>query len=72
MSQALPILLNELAASSTPHVLVLDDYHVLTDPRIHESVEFLVAYLPPSLRLVDRQPRRTRRCRWPGCGSAAS
>ena len=32
--------------------LVLDDYHVLADPRIHESVEFLVTYLPPSLRLV--------------------
>ena len=40
---ALPMLLNELAARrSTPHVLVLDDYHVLADPRIHESVEFLV------------------------------
>jgi LuxR family maltose regulon positive regulatory protein len=49
---ALPILLNELAASSTPHVLVLDDYHVITDARIHEAVEFLVAYLPVSLRLV--------------------
>ncbi|MEO6089213.1 MAG: LuxR C-terminal-related transcriptional regulator [Umezawaea sp.] len=49
---ALPMLLNELAASAVPHVLVLDDYHVLTDPRIHEAVEFLVGYLPPSLRLV--------------------
>lgn len=49
---ALPMLLNELAASATGHVLVLDDYHVLTDPRIHEAVEFLIAYLPASLRLV--------------------
>ena len=32
--------------------LILDDYHTLADPRIHESVEFLVTYLPPSLRLV--------------------
>ena len=38
-------------------MLVLDDYHVLTDRRIHEAVEFLVSYLPPSLRLVDRRPR---------------
>ena len=53
---ALPILLNELAASSTPHVLVLDDFHVLRDPRIHEGVEFLVAYLPASLRLVHGRP----------------
>ena len=49
---ALPVLLNELAASSTEHVLVLDDYHVLADPRIHEAVEFLVTYLPASARLV--------------------
>ncbi|HYN92762.1 MAG TPA: LuxR C-terminal-related transcriptional regulator [Pilimelia sp.] len=49
---ALPMLLNELAASAVQHVLVLDDYHLLTDPRIHEAVEFLVSYLPGSLRLV--------------------
>lgn len=49
---ALPVLLNELAASTAPHVLVLDDYHVLADPRIHEAVEFLTAYLPASLRVV--------------------
>ncbi|HEY7103726.1 MAG TPA: LuxR C-terminal-related transcriptional regulator [Mycobacteriales bacterium] len=49
---ALPILLNDVASATGRYVLVLDDYHVLTDPRIHESVEFLVAYLPPALRLV--------------------
>ena len=48
---AVPMLLNELAASSERYVLVLDDYHLLTDRRIHEAVEFLVAYLPASLRL---------------------
>jgi len=49
---ALPMLLNELAASTVQHVLVLDDYHVLADPHIHESVEYFVSYLPSSLRLV--------------------
>jgi LuxR family maltose regulon positive regulatory protein len=49
---ALPLLLNELAASTQSHVLVLDDYHLLADPRIHEAVEFLVTYLPSALRLV--------------------
>ncbi|MCX5269434.1 LuxR C-terminal-related transcriptional regulator [Streptomyces sp. NBC_00199] len=49
---ALPMLLNELAASEVAHVLVLDDYHLLADPRIHEAVEYLVAYLPASLRIV--------------------
>lgn len=49
---ALPTLLNELASVDEQHVLVLDDYHVLTHPGIHESVEFLLSYLPSSLRLV--------------------
>jgi LuxR family transcriptional regulator, maltose regulon positive regulatory protein len=44
---ALPSLLNDLAASSTRHLLILDDYHVLSDVRIHEAVEFLLSYLPP-------------------------
>ena len=49
---ALPTLLNDLAASQTQHVLIIDDYHVLTDVRIHEAVEFFLSYLPPSQRLV--------------------
>lgn len=49
---ALPLLLNELATSTVPHVLVLDDFHTVRDPRIHESVEFLVTYLPAALRVV--------------------
>jgi LuxR family maltose regulon positive regulatory protein len=48
----LPLLLNDLAGSPRGHVLVLDDYHHLTDPVLHESVEFLISYLPPSFRLV--------------------
>lgn len=52
MSHALPILLNELSASPVEHVLVLDDYHVITRPEVHEGVEFLLGHLPPSLRLV--------------------
>src|SRR3954447_1949514 len=49
---ALPLLLNELARSTADHVLILDDYHTVTDQRIHEAMEFLLAYLPPSLRIV--------------------
>jgi LuxR family transcriptional regulator, maltose regulon positive regulatory protein len=49
---ALPMLLNELATLDTEHVLVLDDYHLLRSAGVHESVEFLLAYLPAALRLV--------------------
>ncbi len=33
-------------------MLIIDDYHVLTDVRIHEAVEFFLSYLPPVQRLV--------------------
>jgi LuxR family maltose regulon positive regulatory protein len=49
---AVPLLLNELESMPAGTALVLDDYHLLRDPQLHESVEFLLAYLPPSLRLV--------------------
>jgi LuxR family maltose regulon positive regulatory protein len=49
---AVPMLLNELESASAEAVLVLDDYHRLCNPQVHESVEFLLAYLPPAMRLV--------------------
>jgi LuxR family maltose regulon positive regulatory protein len=49
---ALSQLLNALTASRGQYALVLDDFHVVRDSLIHQSVEFLLSYLPPSLRLV--------------------
>jgi LuxR family transcriptional regulator, maltose regulon positive regulatory protein len=49
---AVPLLLNELESATDAVVLVLDDFHLLSDPRVHEGVEFLLAYLPASMRLV--------------------
>jgi LuxR family transcriptional regulator, maltose regulon positive regulatory protein len=49
---ALATLLNAFQGTDKPSVLVLDDYHVIGDVRIHEAVMFLLTYLPSSLRLV--------------------
>jgi LuxR family maltose regulon positive regulatory protein len=49
---AVPMLLNELAAASAPHVLVLDDFHMINSSQLHEEVEYFVSYLPPTLRLL--------------------
>lgn len=32
--------------------LVLDDYHVITAPAIHQAVALFLEYLPPQLHLV--------------------
>jgi LuxR family maltose regulon positive regulatory protein len=47
-----PALVNGLAELPGPVVLVLDDAHELTDPRILADLEFLVRHAPAQLRLV--------------------
>lgn len=48
----LPTLLNELADLDDHIVLILDDYHLLENPTVHEQVGFLVERMPQTLRLV--------------------
>lgn len=56
--QALPIepvlmtLINDLVALTTPLLLALDDYHVITEPEIHRSIDHLLEHMPASLRLI--------------------
>lgn len=45
-------LLNVLAALPKQLLLVLDDYHAITDTEIHDGVSFLVERLPDTLRLM--------------------
>lgn len=49
---ALPPLINELAGLGQPLALVLDDYHRISNPDVHESVGFLIDHMPPTLRLA--------------------
>ncbi len=48
----LSLLLNALAAAPADGVLVLDDYHLIETPAIHEALTFIVEQLPARLRLV--------------------
>ena len=52
ITTVLTSLINDLATSDEEVVLVLDDYHVIHAPAIHEAMTFLVDHLPPQLRLV--------------------
>ena len=68
---AVPLLLNELESATDTVVLVLDHFHLLSDPRVHEGVEFLLAYRRP--RCAWSWPAApTRHSRCPGYGPAAS
>jgi len=48
----LPGLLNELWAITDHWLLVLDDFHLITNTECHESLRFFLDRLPPSARVV--------------------
>ena len=48
----LPSLLNDLNAIGRPLVLVLDDYHLVTDATCHQTVTFFLDHLPASVHLL--------------------
>lgn len=48
----LPMLENELATLSAPVVLVIDDYHLISNPECHEQMAFLLTHLPPTAQIV--------------------
>jgi LuxR family maltose regulon positive regulatory protein len=45
-------LLNELAETEAPLVLVLDDYHVISSPEIHAALEYFLDHQPASVHLI--------------------
>ncbi|MGE5528853.1 MAG: LuxR C-terminal-related transcriptional regulator [Patescibacteria group bacterium] len=48
----LTALINLLASTAQARLLVLDDYHVIGNESIHESLAFFIDHLPGSFRLV--------------------
>jgi LuxR family transcriptional regulator, maltose regulon positive regulatory protein len=48
----LPALSTELTTLPKPTVLVLDDYHLVTNPEIDEALAFFVSHLPQGLELA--------------------
>ena len=45
-------LLNEIAEMTQPFVIVLDDYHVVTEPIIQEVLNFILENQPPKMHIV--------------------
>jgi LuxR family maltose regulon positive regulatory protein len=49
---ALPTLLNEVAAAADQLVMILDDYHLITNSAVHEQMEFVLTRMPANLHVV--------------------
>ena len=52
VAEVLPALCAELMAESSELVLVLDDYHLVTNPEVDEGLAYFVDHLPRTLELV--------------------
>lgn len=52
METIMTTLINEITAIADHFVLVLDDYHVITAPSIHQTLTFLLDHLPEQMHVV--------------------
>lgn len=48
----LRILINEISETASDSFLILDDYHHVDDPAIHDTLTFFIDHLPSNLHLV--------------------
>ncbi len=66
----LTLLLNAASNHAQTSVIVLDDYHVICAPPVHQAITFLVEHMPLNLHLVlaTRQDPPLPLARWRGRG----
>ncbi len=62
----LTLFLNELAQLQEPGLLVLEDYHAITSPLVHETLTFLLDHLPETMHvaLITRRDPPLPLARW--------
>lgn len=46
------LLINDMISAAVPCVIVLDDYHTITDASVHRAIEFLIEHSPDLLHTV--------------------
>ncbi len=52
MRPAMAVLINAIAATSCPLTLILDDLHLIVEPAIYVTMDYLLARAPPHLHLI--------------------
>lgn len=45
-------IINDLYSLSQESIIVIDDYHLIDEPAIHDVIQFLIEQLPPQLKLL--------------------
>lgn len=52
IESTLTVAINELALATHQLVLILDNYHLITNPAVHAAMTFFIDHLPPQLHIV--------------------
>ncbi|HET8843149.1 MAG TPA: transcriptional regulator, partial [Ktedonobacteraceae bacterium] len=52
LETALTIFLNELPQEDAQQILVLEDYQVISSPRVHETLSFFIDHLPANVHCI--------------------
>ncbi len=52
LKSVLAALINLLLENSQDVLLVLDDYHLITNPEIHTNLSYLIQHMPPQFHLI--------------------
>src|SRR5204863_5409649 len=52
LKHILTALINLLIESTEHFVLILDDYHLITEQQVHTTLSYLVEHLPAQLRII--------------------
>ncbi|HET8845657.1 MAG TPA: LuxR C-terminal-related transcriptional regulator, partial [Ktedonobacteraceae bacterium] len=52
LETVLGTLLNTLAGSPSRGILILEDYHVITSPQLHDTIAFFLDHLPGNIHLI--------------------
>jgi len=45
-------LINDIAITEDPFILVLDDYHVIESQEVHDAIDYLLDHMPPLMHLT--------------------
>jgi LuxR family maltose regulon positive regulatory protein len=52
VQQVLDEWINQITQRSEPFVFILDDYHLISDPSVHQSLAYWIDHSPPQMQLV--------------------
>jgi LuxR family transcriptional regulator, maltose regulon positive regulatory protein len=52
LQDAVDLILNGAIAVDAPTLLILDDYHLISESRIHDAIGGMIDHMPPNIRLA--------------------